>query len=92
MLYSMLMSLRGSFGPLNIVKYITFRAAAAGALAILLVLLLGPTLIRLVRQLNIGQNVRDEVPERHKGKAGTPTMGGVLILAAGIIRCSFWPT
>lgn len=85
MLYSLLMSLRGSFAPLNIVKYITFRAAAAGALAILLVLLLGPSLIRLVRQLDIGQNVRDEVPERHKGKAGTPTMGGVLILAAGVI-------
>ena len=48
-------------------------------------LLLGPALIRLVRRLNIGQNVRDEVPESHKGKAGTPTMGGVLILAAGII-------
>jgi phospho-N-acetylmuramoyl-pentapeptide-transferase len=85
MLYSLLMSLRHSFGPLNVMKYITFRAAAAGGLAIVLVLLLGPSLIRLVRRLNIGQNIRDEVPESHKGKAGTPTMGGVLILAAGII-------
>jgi len=84
-LYAWLMSLRDAFGPLNIVRYITVRAAAAGGLAIVLVLLLGPPLIRLVRRLNIGQNVRDEVPQSHKGKAGTPTMGGVLILAAGII-------
>jgi phospho-N-acetylmuramoyl-pentapeptide-transferase len=85
MLYLWLMSLSESFGPLHVMKYITFRAAAAGGLAIILVLLLGPSLIRLVRRLNIGQNVRDEVPESHKGKAGTPTMGGVLILAAGVI-------
>jgi phospho-N-acetylmuramoyl-pentapeptide-transferase len=84
-LYLLLMSLSESFRPLHVLKYITFRAAAAGGLAIILVLLLGPSLIRLVRRLNIGQNVRDEVPESHRGKAGTPTMGGVLILAAGII-------
>ncbi len=90
MLYSLLTSLREGHGPVlaalaNIMKYITFRAAMAGGLAIVLVLLLGPALIRLVRRLNIGQNVRDEVPDSHKGKAGTPTMGGVLILAAGIV-------
>ena len=85
MLYQLLWPLRESFGPLNLVKYITFRAAAAGALAIVLVLVLGPAVIRLVRRLNIGQNIRDEVPESHKGKAGTPTMGGLLILAAGIV-------
>jgi phospho-N-acetylmuramoyl-pentapeptide-transferase len=83
-LYALLVPLREAFGPLNLFKYITFRAAAAGAVSILLVLLLGPVLIRLVRRLNIGQNVRDEVPERHRAKAGTPTMGGLLILAAGI--------
>lgn len=85
MLYALLTPLRETYGPLNLIKYITFRAAAAGALSILLVLLLGPSLIRLIRWLNIGQNIRDEVPESHKGKAGTPTMGGVLILAAGIV-------
>jgi phospho-N-acetylmuramoyl-pentapeptide-transferase len=93
-LYTLLTSLREAPGAIhhptlaalaNIMKYITFRAAMAGGLAILLVLLLGSSLIRLVKRLNIGQNVRDEVPDSHKGKAGTPTMGGVLILAAGII-------
>ena len=85
MLYALLVPLRDTFRPLNLFKYITFRAAAAGAVGILFVLLLGPVLIRLVRRLNIGQNVRDEVPERHRAKAGTPTMGGLLILAAGIV-------
>jgi len=85
MLYLLLAPLREAFGPLNLFRYITFRAAAAGALAIVLVLALGPSLIRLVRRLQIGQNIREEVPERHRQKAGTPTMGGVLILAASLL-------
>ncbi len=85
MLYALLVPLRDAFRPLNLFKYITFRAAAAGAVGILLVLLLGPVMIRLVRRLNIGQNVREEVPQTHRAKAGTPTMGGLLILAAGVV-------
>ncbi|MEO0081812.1 MAG: phospho-N-acetylmuramoyl-pentapeptide-transferase [candidate division WOR-3 bacterium] len=84
MLYRLLWPLRDIFGPLNLFRYITFRAAAAGSVAIVLTLLLGPLLIRLVRRLQIGQNVREEVPERHRQKAGTPTMGGVLMLVAGL--------
>jgi phospho-N-acetylmuramoyl-pentapeptide-transferase len=82
MLYHLLLPLKESFGALNLFRYITFRAAAAGATAIVLALLLGPVLIRLVRRLQIGQNVREEVPDSHRQKAGTPTMGGVLIVAA----------
>jgi phospho-N-acetylmuramoyl-pentapeptide-transferase len=84
-LYELLVPLREAFGPLNLFRYITFRAAAAGAFSILAVLLLGPSLIRLIRHMNIGQNIRAEVPERHKEKAGTPSMGGLLILAAGVL-------
>lgn len=84
MLYELLLPLREAFGPLNLLRYITFRAAAAGATSIILTLVLGPVLIRWVRRLGLGQNVREEVPERHQQKAGTPTMGGVLILAAAI--------
>ncbi len=84
MLYHWLWPLRESFGPLNLLRYITFRAAAAGAVGIVLTLVLGPVLIRLVRRLQLGQKIREEVPERHRQKAGTPTMGGVLILAASI--------
>ncbi len=57
----------------------------AGVVAIVLTLVLGAPLIRLLKRLQVGQNIREEVPERHRGKAGTPTMGGALILVAAII-------
>ncbi len=85
MLYHFLSPLSESFTPFNLFRYITFRAAMAGAVAIILTLALGGALIRLVRRLQLGQNIRAEVPDRHKQKAGTPTMGGVLILVAAII-------
>jgi phospho-N-acetylmuramoyl-pentapeptide-transferase len=84
-LYALLYPLRDLFRPLNLLRYITFRAAGAAALAILLVLVLGPAIIRLARRLKLGQNIREEVPESHRTKAGTPTMGGLLILAAALI-------
>lgn len=84
MLYQLLVPLRESFGPLNLFRYITFRAAAAGAVSLALTLVLGPVLIRLVRRLQLGQNVREEVPASHRQKAGTPTMGGILILVASL--------
>ncbi|MFO7675890.1 MAG: phospho-N-acetylmuramoyl-pentapeptide-transferase [bacterium] len=84
MLYHLLVPLRAVFSPLNLFRYITFRAAAAGAVSLLLVLVLGPGLIRLVKRLQLGQNVREEVPETHRAKAGTPTMGGLLVLAASL--------
>jgi phospho-N-acetylmuramoyl-pentapeptide-transferase len=84
-LYHWLWPLHQSLGPLNLLRYITFRAAAAGALSIMLVLVLGPAIIRFARRLNVGQNVRSEVPDRHRAKVGTPTMGGLLIIAATVI-------
>ncbi|MGQ9678567.1 MAG: phospho-N-acetylmuramoyl-pentapeptide-transferase, partial [bacterium] len=85
MLYHWLTSLQPYFSPLNLFRYITFRAAIAGALSIMLPLVIGKPMISLVRKLQIGQNVREEVPERHKSKAGTPTMGGVLMLFSALI-------
>jgi len=85
MLYHLLWPLHEAFGPLNLFRYITFRAAAAGVTGIVLTLALGPVLIRSVRRLQLGQNIREEVPESHKRKAGTPTMGGVLVLAASLL-------
>ncbi|MGB9742198.1 MAG: phospho-N-acetylmuramoyl-pentapeptide-transferase [candidate division WOR-3 bacterium] len=73
------------FWPFNLFRYITFRAAMAGVVAIVLTLLVGGPLIRLLKRLQIGQHIRDEVPERHRQKAGTPTMGGALILISAII-------
>ncbi|MEO0052783.1 MAG: phospho-N-acetylmuramoyl-pentapeptide-transferase [candidate division WOR-3 bacterium] len=85
MFYYLLTPLTRYFGALNLFRYITFRAAMAGVVAIVLTLVLGAPLIRLLKRLQVGQNIREEVPERHRGKAGTPTMGGVLILVAAII-------
>jgi phospho-N-acetylmuramoyl-pentapeptide-transferase len=85
MLNYFLTPLARNFGPLNLFRYITFRAAMAGAIAIVLTLLLGEPLIRLLKKLQVGQNIREEVPERHRQKAGTPTMGGALMLISAII-------
>lgn len=85
MLYLLLYPLREYFSPLNLFHYITFRAAYAGALSLILCLIFGPMMIRWIKKLALGQNIRDEVPERHKIKSGTPTMGGVLILTTIIV-------
>lgn len=85
MLYHLLTPLARIYSPLNLFRYITFRAAMAGAVAIILTLIFGAPLIRLVKRLQLGQKIRDEVPERHRQKAGTPTMGGVLMLVSAIV-------
>lgn len=80
MLYNLLYPLKEYFGPLNLFRYITFRAAYAGALSLFLCLFLGPWVIRKIKKMAIGQNIRDEVPKHHQTKAGTPTMGGILMI------------
>jgi len=77
------------FGPLNVFRYITVRTAFAGLTALLLMLTLGPWLIRRLKEFQIGQFVREEVPIQH-GKAGTPTMGGLLIILAIVIPSVLW--
>jgi phospho-N-acetylmuramoyl-pentapeptide-transferase len=67
-------------GFLNVFRYITFRSAYAAVAALLLALLLGPPVVRWLRRFRIGQKIREEGPGSHQVKAGTPTMGGVLIL------------
>ena len=67
---------------LNVIQYITFRTAAASLTALVISLLLGPWLIRKLREFQIGQVIRHEGPASHAPKAGTPTMGGLLILTA----------
>ena len=75
---------------LNVVRYITFRTAAASMTALALSLLLGPWLIRRLRAFQIGQVIRVEGPTSHRPKAGTPTMGGLLILAAVFVPTLIW--
>jgi phospho-N-acetylmuramoyl-pentapeptide-transferase len=74
----------------NVTRYITFRTAAASLTALALSLALGPWMIRKLRDFQIGQVIRQEGPESHRAKAGTPTMGGLLILASAIIPTLLW--
>ncbi len=74
----------------NVFSYLTLRAILSVLTALVLSLWLGPTLIRRLQRLQIGQTVRDDGPESHLTKSGTPTMGGVLILAAVLGSSLLW--
>ncbi len=89
MLYHLLYPLAGEFGGFNVVRYITFRTAAATLTALFLAFLVGPPLIRALGRLRIGQPIR-EVGPAHQSKAGTPTMGGLLILLSLIVAVLLW--
>ena len=90
MFYHLLVPLSESVQLLNVFRYITFRTAGATLTALVLSLVLGPMVIRTLRRLSIGQNIRDVGPESHRSKAGTPTMGGLLILVAVTIPTLLW--
>jgi phospho-N-acetylmuramoyl-pentapeptide-transferase len=83
MLYHLLYPLAGRFTLFNVLRYPSFRIVAAGLVAMIIGLLLGPLFIERMRVLQYGStNVREDTPEAHKKKAGTPSMGGALILLA----------
>lgn len=80
MLYFLLYPLKDAFGPFRLFGYITFRSAYAVVAAILIVMIFGPRFIKFLRNRSVSQRIRSEVPERHRSKEGTPSMGGILIL------------
>lgn len=95
MLYYLLYPLHDIFSFLNIFRYITFRAIMAAVTAFLISLIFGPVIIKRLRELNIGQNIRDkkeseELYKQHGHKQGTPTMGGILILLAIFSSTLLW--
>src|SRR5687768_10612223 len=90
MLYDLLPPLEPLFGALNVVRYITFRTAAASLTALAISLLVGPVMIRKLRDFQVGQIIRLEGPESHRAKAGTPTMGGLLILSSALVPTLLW--
>lgn len=90
MLYHFLAPLSDTFGPLNIFVYITLRAAGAAATAILMAFVVGPPIIRRLRALKVGQVIRADGPISHQSKRGTPTMGGLIILACTVIPTLLW--
>ncbi len=82
MLYQLLYSLHTTYSAFNVFRYITFRAAMAALMALVVSFLLGPWLIRVLTEKQIGQQIRDDGPASHSAKAGTPTMGGTIIILA----------
>ena len=90
MLYNLLYQFHTQVPVLNVIQYITFRTAAASLTALVISLLLGPWFIRKLREFQIGQVIRHEGPASHAPKAGTPTMGGLLILTAALVPTLLW--
>ena len=89
MLYHLLYPLSETYGVFNVVRYITFRTAAATLTSLFICLVLGPWLIRKLSELRIGQPIREIGPD-HQAKEGTPTMGGLLILFSLLVSVLLW--
>ncbi len=90
LLYLFYHVLQPYFHALNVFRYITVRTALASLTALLITLVLGPWVIRRLRDLQIGQFIREEGPKSHQSKAGTPTMGGVLIVGSTVVPTLLW--
>ncbi|HSR51135.1 MAG TPA: phospho-N-acetylmuramoyl-pentapeptide-transferase [Acidobacteriota bacterium] len=90
MLYYLLFSLADDISVFNVVRYITFRTAYAGLTALFMALVLGPWMIERLRRFQIGQHIREEGPQAHQSKAGTPTMGGLLIIISILVPTLLW--
>jgi len=89
-LYHLLAPLARQHIFFNLFNYITFRAAGATVTALLLAFIVGPWIIRKLREHKIGQVVRAEGPASHHGKRGTPTMGGLIIILATVVPTLLW--
>ena len=74
----------------NVFSYLTLRAILSTLTALLIAILIGPKMIRYLQRMQIGQTIRDDGPQSHLSKSGTPTMGGLLILAAIVISVLMW--
>jgi phospho-N-acetylmuramoyl-pentapeptide-transferase len=90
MLYHLLVPLTEHISGLNLFRYITFRTAGATATAIFICLILGPFFIRMLKKYQVSERIREEGPESHKTKEGTPTMGGLIVLAGIVIPTLLW--
>ena len=90
MIYHLLYPLHTSISAFNVFRYITFRTIYASLTAFLICFLLGPWMIRKLGRMQVGQYIRDEGPESHQQKAGTPTMGGTLIILSVTLATLLW--
>ncbi len=90
MLYHLLYPLHDKFTGFNVFRYITFRSAGAVLTALIMSFVFAPSMIDWLRQLKVGQHVRTDGPQTHLTKQGTPTMGGLLIIAALVGSVLLW--
>ena len=90
MLYHLLYPLKTVFGGFNVFRYITFRTIFAVLTALLICLVVGSWFIRKLRELQIGQYIREDGPQSHFNKKGTPTMGGLMIIFALLLTTLLW--
>ncbi len=90
MLYQLLYSLADQYSVFNVFRYITVRTFISFFTAFLLCWMWGPYFIRRLKDYQLGQTIRDDGPQSHKKKAGTPTMGGGLILLSTMVPCLLW--
>ncbi len=89
MFYHLLYPLASEYGGFNVFRYITFRTGAATLTALVIAFMVGPPLIRALARLRVGQPIREIGPD-HQEKAGTPTMGGLLILLSLLVSVLLW--
>lgn len=90
MLYHYLYPLSETFGAFNVLKYITFRTFAAMLTGMACYFILGKPWIAYLRKKQIDQTIRDDGPQTHMGKKGTPTMGGILVVGSALFSILLW--
>jgi phospho-N-acetylmuramoyl-pentapeptide-transferase len=89
-LYALLYALNNEFKILNVIRYISFRSGLAAVTALLFVIFAGTPFIKWMKKRQFGQAIRNEGPQSHLKKTGTPTMGGVLILGGAFLGILLW--
>ncbi len=90
MIYHLLYPLHTTFSSFNVFRYITFRTIYATITALVICFVIGPWLIRKLQSMQIGQQIREDGPQSHLVKKGTPTMGGVLIIFSVVVSTLLW--
>ncbi|MDI6800467.1 MAG: phospho-N-acetylmuramoyl-pentapeptide-transferase [Thermodesulfovibrionales bacterium] len=90
MLYELLYSLSSYFSPFNVFRYITFRTSLAAITALIATFVIAPAIIKWLKNISMTQQIRDDGPAAHHSKAGTPTMGGIIILASITVSMLMW--
>ena len=90
MLHFLLLPFARDLGLFRLLNYITVRAAGAFVTALVVAFLVGPAIIRRLRAMAVNQVVREGTPDTHAGKGSTPTMGGLIILAATLVPTALW--